>query len=821
MDNPQTDRLLDDRLIDVAIKGRDNLEAALADLLSGRRANDAPEVTRWLRTILDEAGEALAQGDSRGSVSDLASAAETMLQGDIFELAAILCGLAANNRSELEENGHPVAPSDVANLHNVTGLLAFRLGRLPTAQDLFANARELASQAGDPGMGAAAALNLCNVARLQGDQAAARRLADEAEQLYIDAGDNRGQLQLGLTQANMAIEDGNFQAAGEHLAAIVDITKMRHPDLTASYHHARGRVLAHERRWDDAEEAMQRSLRAARRAHHADHELATMQSLAALASERGQSDLARRRTKAAVTGARAKRLNHRVELLLPSYISGELRAGNRGEATEAAQELLELATASGQGVADAQFLLGSAALESGYAASALEYLERAREVLAAAPGSERRLNLASDIFHNTVLAYDALGTAGEHAESLARWARDLPDGARALEHLGFALSRGRRWEEATRFLLEAFAARPANERAWAGLVAAHQLHGRASPGARTALLRSAVGVAEEQQQHTLAIRVRNDLALARVDDGDLDEALMLLEVNLRTADELADSVMRQQALYNIAETRRRLQDLEAADRDARASLQLAESLEDFDNVASSLVQIAQILGERDLHEESMPLLQRAAELSAPGTTAHAAAISGLAGLALADDPATAAALYTQSLELRDHGTVNHLENLIFLSEALAATGQRRAFVSRLRQIVDESLDTPLNLNMALGMARIAAAWSAAGKPQYAGEVLALMFLIWLRQVDEERALDDDDSPFYTGLSAAAYELHREEEVGDPADKTRVAVAKELRSQDLSEETVARMMELLDVAEKPFKRDDQDANQDDPGDNQED
>lgn len=803
MDDPDATRALEDRLLDVASNVRGNIDDALNKVLSSR-ANDAPEVTQWLQAALDTARSAFANGDSRGSVHDLAGAAETMLHNDVLELAAILCGRAARYRSQLERDGHHVAPVDVANLRNVTGLLAFRLGRLDAAQELFADARDLAAQADDAGMGAAAVLNLCNVARFRGDRATAQQLADDAERLYVAAGDRRGQLQIGLTLANMAIEDDDFRAAGERLASIRDITKMRHPDLTASYHHVRGRVLAHERRWADAEAAFQQSLRAARRARHVDHELAAMQSLAALASERGQDALARMRTKAAVAMARERRLNHRLELLLPSYISGELTGGDGKEALGAAQELLDLATASRHGIANAQFLLGSAELENGNAARALERFESAREVLAASAGREGYATLAGDIFHNTVLAYAALGTIGEQADTLARWARDLPDSAKALEHLGFALSRERKWKEATRLLLEAFALRPAGERAWAGLVAAHQLQGRESPGPRTALLRSAVGVAEEQSQHTLAIRVRNDLALARIDAGDLEEGLTLLEVNFQTAEELGDSVMRQQALYNIAETRRRLDDLDGAERDARAALQLAETLEDISHISSSLVQIAQILGERDLHDDSRPLLERALEVSAPGTSAHAAALSGLAGLALADDPATAAELYTRSLELRDHGTVSHLESLIYLSEALAATGQRRTFVRRLQQIADESRGTPLNFNMAIGMSHVARAWSRSARPRYAGEVLALMLLIWLRQVDEERGLEDD-SPFFIALSAAAFELHREAEEGEPAGKTRTAVEMELRNQDLPSDVVANLMELLTVAESSFER----------------
>lgn len=792
-----------DRLLDVAINGRDGLDDALVEIVNGRE-DQAPETMNWLRDVLDSARRALANGDSEHSIGDLASAAQSLLRGDILELAALLCGLAANYSSQLEGAGQDVEPIDAAHLRNTTGLLAFHVGRLDVAEGLFMDARNLAAHANDPGMGARALLNLCNVARLRNDYATARSFAVEAERLYGDAGDLHGQYQLGLTLTTMAIDDDNFDEAAERLATLSNITKLRQADLTGSYHYARARVLAHERRWEDAERAMQASLRAARRAHHSDHEVATMQSLAALAAESGRTDLARTRTRAAVDLARKRHFVHRLTNLLPSYISGELKAGNIEGALAAGHEYLALAAESGYDAVNAHFLVGSAELENGNAVAALERLETARELLAALPGDISR-DLEADIFHNTVLAVERLGAVGEQAEPLARWARDLAGSARALEHLGFALAREQRWEDATRVLLEAFALHPVSERAWAGLVASHQLEGRNNPGPRTALLRSAVGVAEEQGQHTVAIRIRNDLALARIDAGDLDEALTLLIVNLNAAIDAGDRVMQQQALYNVAETRRRLDDLEGARRDAYGALDLAETLEDVEHVASSLVQVAQILGEQDQHQQAEPLYERARETAPAGSAVYAAALSGLAGLALADDPAAAARLYTESLELRDFGTVNYLENLVLLNQALAATGERRTYLRRLQQIVDESLNTPLNLTMAMGMAHAAAAWSAAGKPKYAGETLAITLLIWAREIREENGgLDDEDSAFYTGLSAVAYELHREADEGEPAEETRAAIEKELLGHDLADDVVAALLRLLKMAERPFQ-----------------
>ena len=737
-----------DRLLDVAINGRDGLEDALVEIVTGR-ADQAPETMNWLRDVLDTARRALANGDSEHSIGDLASAAQSLLRGDILELAAILCGLAVNYSSQLEGAGQDVEPIDAAHLRNTTGLLAFHVGRLDVAEGLFMDARDLAADAHDPGMGATAILNLCNVARLRDDHATARSLAVEAERLYGDAGDLHGQYQLRLTLTTMAIDDDNFDEAAERLASLSDITKLRQADLTGSYHYVRARVLAHERRWEDAEWAMQASLRAARRAHHSDHEVATMQSLAALAAESGRTDLARTRTRAAVDLARKRHFVHRLTHLLPSYISGELKAGNIEDALAASHEYLALTTESGHDAASAHFLLGSAELENGNSVAALERLETARELLAALPVGTSR-DLETDIFHNTVLAFGMLGAVGEQAESLARWARDLVSSARALEHLGFALAREQHWEDATRVLLEAFALHPVSERAWAGLVASHQLEGRSSPGPRTALLRSAVGVAEEQGQHTVAIRIRNDLALARIDAGDLDEALTLLIMNLNAALDAGDRVMQQQALYNVAETRRRLDDLDGAKRDACGALDLAKALEDVEHVASSLVQV----GSRRARPRGRP--------RHGGAAVHC---------------------------LVARLTVNYLQNLVLSVPGARPQQGASPYLRRLQQIPSRSTRHY----------RAAAACCR-------------------RETQVRRRDTRHHAPHWAGRSKTTRRrglsvlygserhclLHREADEGEPAEKTRAAIEKELLSHDLADDAVAALLRLVKMAERPFQ-----------------
>lgn len=795
----------EDQLLELAQHGREDVAEILRGLAEG--PGEPEEMRRWLRNELELAREAVQGGDSANSVGRLAAAAEALLWWDLPPLAGVVCGLAVNYDAQLVANGHAVDSLDRANLRNVTGLLAFMLGRFDTAQRLFTDARRLAADAQDPGMQASAVLNLCNIARMRNDKPAARELANTALRLYDAAGDTRGRLKLQLTITDMAIEDHDLAAVAEWLETLGDITRLADSDLTASYHHARGRYLALERRWEEAERAMQASLRAARRAYHSDHELSTLQSLAALAAEAGKPVLARRRTRAAVSAARSRRLPNRLAQLLPSYISGELNAGNVAAARVAADELLELSRGSRTNVAGAYFLLGSVQLAQGETEAALEHLETARtELVMENQAFEPDYELAANIFHNAVIAYDRLGTVVEHADELALNARDLLDSADALKHLGLALARNKQWEDATRLLLESFTLQPPEERAWWGLVTAAQLEGYESAGARTALLRGAVGVAEEHGQKTVAMRARNGLALARIDDNALIEGLELLNENLHAAVAADDSIMRQQALYNLAETRRRLDDLDGAYRDAEVALELAETLQDDDLIACSCVQMGQVLTEQEHFDRARALYDRAAEATATHDPVHASAVSGLAGIALAeDDPDTAVALYTECLRLDSRSPAQRHETLIYLSEALAAQGSRRRYVRRLQQVIDSAKGIPFATHMATGMARIARRWSVAGKPKYAGEVLAASILIWGMETERQEGTVDGDemSPFVIALSASAGELFREEEAGEHSDLTKAALQAELRRHLKSARATKQLMRFVDSALEAF------------------
>lgn len=785
----------DDRLLEIAQRGGDRAASALADIVKEEADTQAHA---WLREELALARTGVDENDSARAVGRLASAGEEFLRQDIPALTALLCGLAVNHRQVLAARGHGVVnPADDASLHNITGLLAFHLGRLDTANDLFLAAQRLARQAQDAGWEAASLLNQCNVARSRSDYDAASDLARSAHELYVRASDERGAMQIRLTLANMALETGDPDAATNWLGSPDDVTRMRQPDLTASYHHVRGKLYAISGQWVDAERELHTALRAARRARHSNHEVATLQSLAALASDYGDKPLARRRTRAAVRTARDRHLTSRLMDLLPAYVGAELRAGNSPAAADAARELVDLCEGAGENLAEAHCMLAATLIEQEALDEAHSLLVLARSELVDTDAAATD-GVADTVFHNTVVAHSRTRTTGNNADDLAAFAAAVQDRAEAFEQLGLALAEERQWGQAERLLLRSLHERPASEQAWAGLVAASRVDPFGGAGVRTALLRQALTAASDLGQDTVARQARNDLAIARVDDQDLSEGLDLLVANLTAAEAADDRVMAQEAVSNLAETRRRMDDLKGAESDARRSLDLSLNLDDFAAVASSWQQLGLVLGQQNRIGEARPCYERALDLADPSDPTYASALSGLAGIALIDDPQTAIELYTRALDLGTRTGIQQMENLIYLCGALAAVGDHRRYNRRLQQIADLASSVPFQPHFAFGLAESATRWAQRRRFAKSGQTLALGMLIWASQDRSENGFSYEPvGPLLTPAYAAGVELVRQQDSGDPFRRTRRGLEAELFRVLGSTDAVAGLMELVD------------------------
>lgn len=792
-----------DRLLAMAEGGEDVFglfEAIIASLPK------KSEIRRLLGEALDAGRVAVSNGDSGPSVGAFAVLAESVMHTGPRDLAFLTCGVGAAFRSQLEA----VDPSDDSNLRNVTGLLAFTSGQLGTAQRLFKESLELAEAAHDDQMAAAATLNLCNVARMRGAADRADELATRALSLYERAGDTRGEAQLRLTMISLALEAGDLDLAAVRLVDAHEITGFRQPDLTASFHHANGRLFAARSEWDEAERAMQASLRAARRSRHSDHELAALQSLAALAADAGNAGLARRRIRAAVTIARERNLTGRLAGLLPSYVAAESRAGNGDEALRSAQELLTITSETGEDPSVALSLLGATLLQTGSVEKGLQRLEEAREAIRQV--TEATLEIAetkSTVFHNTVVAHRDLGTLVDHIADLVAFAHELSaeDQPKALLTLAMAAESAHLWPEVEDLLLESVVRRPRPEQAWSALVAAAQLGLQDSAGARIAVLRHALDLAQEDAQSTMAMKIRNDLALALIDDDKLDAALDLLLENAHQAREINDQVTLEQALHNSAETRRRMGNLEGAESDARSSVEIAQLLGDDELVGSALLELGLVLSEQGSLDDARDCYLKALDLVDPDGAAYASCLSGLAGLELAHERADSAiALYERALRVGKRSDLQTFESLIYLGEALALADRRRPFTRRLQQVVDMASEIPFLLHHATGLTRSARRWSQHGKPKFSGEVLAIGVMIWsLKSRDSDGELScAAESPLIIGMSAAAFELSRQRAEREDEPGTRSAMRAELERAFKSRKSARVAMDLVVSAEEAFQ-----------------
>jgi hypothetical protein len=124
--------------------------------------------------------------------------------------------------------------------------------------------------------------------------------------------------------------------------------------------------------------------------------------------------------------------------------------------------------------------------------------------------------------------------------------------------------------------------------------------------------------------------------------------------------------------------------------------------------------------------------------------------------------------------------------------------------ARRRSTLDAAPETPFALHLATGLARSAQRWSSSGKPILTGEVLAVGVQIWsVKGRSGDGLSTEPDSPFLAGISAAAYELVREQRAGEAEPRTRASLARELKRSLGSEETAQIVLDMIDHAKESF------------------
>jgi tetratricopeptide (TPR) repeat protein len=756
-----------------------------------------------LKDAIERARAAAKAGDSGESVSALAALAEGAIAAGLPVVAAVVCAEARNLATEL---GPKADATDLANLENVTGLLALHTEHLAAAERAFSTGAALARDSGAVDLLGATLLNLCNVRLMQQQMDEARRFALESLAAFSEAEDSEGQAKLLLTLASIALDQGDLaRAEGTLEDASGLISKLRNPGLTASLHALLGQSLVTRGNLSEAEREFQKALAAARRSGDLHKEASALQSLAAVAHDRGLLTLAHRRLIAATNFAASHNLTGHVRVLLGSLARAEHHAGNAAATLRYAKQAVELAEAAGLGLVEAKALLGAALVDNDRPEEALGVL---REALPASidgvQASEMQMEELGRTLHNLVVAHRLMGTIEEAEPEVRKFLRLLPQRLQAelLELIAIWLhSTGLNTQHATDLLVESVGLRPRGERAWACLVSAAQLNGGTGATAQR-LLEIALASADAEGQEHLVVQARNDLALAVAATGSADRAISLLETNAAAAESINDRVSMQLAAQNLAETYRRVDRTEDAQGAARQSVDLAQQLGDPHALAGAYVQLGLVLSDAEEFEEARLSFEAAQEAAPEDRSVVASALSGLAGIALGegrfDD---AVKLYRRSLSIDRDGAVHTLERLLGLCEALAAIGNRRSFNVRLQQAVDLVQKEPLGERVYLGLPRSARRWADQGRLRFAGEVLAVVALLgaldWSKNEGATEELDGE-SHLILGLAAIAYELVRQASMGMKSGTTRRAIESEL-ARHLDTEVLTVLMDLLEIA----------------------
>lgn len=789
-----------ERLLELAATG-----GSVAELLDSELGeiplSEPPGGT--LKDAIERARAAAKAGDSGESVSALAALAEGASEFGLPEVAVVICAEARNLATELGPNADA---RDLANLENVTGLLALHVEHLAAAERAFSAGAALARDSGAVDLLGATLLNLCNVRLIQQQMDEARRFAVESLAAYSEAEDREGQAKLLLTLASIALDQGDLAGAEGTLEdASGVISKLRNPGLTASRHALLGQCLVTRGNLSEAEREFQKALAAARRSGDLLKEASALQSLAAVAHDRGLPTLAHRRLISATNFAASHNLTGHLRVLLGSLARAEHHAGNAVATLRYANQALELAQGSGLGLVEAKALFGAALVDNDRPEEALEALRGGLpSSIDGVQASEIPTEELGQTLHNLVVAHRQMGTIDEVEPEVRNFLRRLPQRFQAdlLELIAIGLhSSGLNPERATELLVESVGLRPRGERAWACLVSAAQLDGGTGATAQR-LLEIALASADAEGQEYLVVQARNDLALAVAATGAADRAISLLETNAAAAESINDRVSMQLAAHNLAETYRQVDRAEDAERAARQSVDLAQQLGDSHALAGAYVQLGLVLSDAEEFEEARLSLEAAHETAPEDRSVVASALSGLAGIALGEGRLDdAVKLYRRSLSIDRDEAVHTLERLLGLCEALAAVGNRRSFNVRLQQVVDLVQKEPLGERLFFGLPRSARRWADQGRLRFAGEVLAVVVLMgaldWSRNEGATEEVDVE-SHLILGMAAIAHELVRQASRGMKSETTRRAIESEL-ARHLDTETLAVLMDLLEIA----------------------
>lgn len=792
------------------------------------RAPELGELASSIQRALDVASGHASSGAPWRAIKALVQLAEELFELNLEQLAALVLGRARTYVDPTAPGATGEQLAALADLENATAVLALKLNDLEVAELRLAQASDLARRSDSSSLVAAVTLNQAHLALRRQRADEAWSAAQHSLEAAREAGNTHSEVRAYITlaqlpagRASLQRQQRAFAERGVELARV-----LRSPPLTSSVNNALGLLQTAEGDHDAAHKSFRRALTAANRTRNPDRQAVTLQNLAAVSSDLKRFRYAVQYLQRAVEKASAVPGQARVDELMESLARNQNRAGDEEAAIATSETLLARfdTDASTPDYARVLALHGALLADAERTAPALDALDRARSLLVeSAPEDPETVRATT----NLAFAHLRAGTLSTVVDQMPAWLDALPESERgpAGKKMALMAAEDPKTPELamTPLLAAALDGQPATDRTMHALTLAAQMTYCERHTLAIELLRKVYDPRRKAGRDSeLTLSVRNDLALSLIRRGepnDVAEARKLLEANLRSAERRDDRITAHLARVNLTELARRLGDPSSGLVHARRALELSTDLGDRELIFVDALQIARVhtdLGHpghaaRALARAHKYVGSRAQEADFAETSARNALLDGR--------PDDAVPLYQEAIRKapREIPSRDAFETLAGLLEAYAVAGRRRAFNRNLQRLINLAQELPHDAMRVVSFLRLANAWSAQGRPAFAGEMLALAIIIAGVHASSARPTDlivavpshDETSsdegaeleymaPLFVAVGAVAATLRDEAIVGESAELTRQGLVDELE-RHVDHELVETFVGLVDQA----------------------
>jgi len=649
-----------------------------------------------------------------------------------------------------------MTPVDDAWTLNAQALALARVGKGTAADELWRRMLAVGDSLGDKPLRAVAMQNLAITALTDGELEQAKQMALGSVKLMRELEELRPQLQLLNTLALVAIEESDYDKAGDVLDVYEGTAReLGDLHLLTSAHANRGQLLVAQGRFKDAEREFREALRLARKTEEPVSEVLGLQNLGAVCADEERFGEAMRWYRKGVRLAETYELPVQVEALRRSLGTVLHGAGRNREAIAEFDQARKVAWELGDQHLWAQSTMNMAALycRTGNPTAAMDPLERAASTFRELGDLEWELNVqrnmaavrrqlrALDVAMDVLEAGLALLPAAAHEDRAALLREAAETGLEDPDLLARSV------ELFERALVE--------EAAYL------------SPGdlaRRTAMVASFLSLAGEEEalpffdrcvaqleecaagEYGLADAL-NDRAVGLERLGRHDAARADLVRCVELTEDGSDDVLRQKALANLSEVERQLEDIPASVSAALSALQLARQLGDDEAMAHAIGNLSLALEDDDRPDEADAALQELKALAdaqdVPAWQARAA--SGFGRLAFVRGEYERAAAHYQAA-VRIYETTGS-ENVVFalggLLESLGRAGQQDGLQDAVQQLIDR-VKAGEDPELVIGyLGRTGVSWLALGDLEAASSMLGIAALVGVQTLGDGELSEED------------------------------------------------------------------------------